>query len=90
MQSIVAEQYFNKKIKYARSLSFSTTNLYNTCLVMFSNAIITSPVYFNHAQCQASEDAGQTAGLEVLHVIDKPITVAALPLFMVSTAQTTL
>jgi molecular chaperone DnaK len=30
------------------------------------------PAYFNDAQQQATKDAGQIAGLEVLHVINEP------------------
>ena len=44
---------------------------------MFSNAVITVPAYFNDAQRQATKDAGQIAGLEVLRVINEP-TAAAL------------
>jgi molecular chaperone DnaK len=44
---------------------------------LFSNAVITVPAYFNDAQRQATKDAGQIAGLEVLHVINEP-TAAAL------------
>ena len=44
---------------------------------LFSNAVITVPAYFNDAQRQATKDAGQIAGLEVLRVINEP-TAAAL------------
>ncbi|KYQ90769.1 heat shock protein Hsp70 family protein [Tieghemostelium lacteum] len=40
-------------------------------------AVITCPAYFNDAQRQATKDAGQIAGLEVLRVINEP-TAAAL------------
>ena len=43
----------------------------------FSHAVITVPAYFNDAQRQATKDAGQIAGLEVLRVINEP-TAAAL------------
>ncbi|KAF8256340.1 heat shock protein 70 family, partial [Lactarius quietus] len=33
-----------------------------------NHAVITIPAYFNDAQRQATKDAGQVAGLEVLHV----------------------
>jgi len=42
-----------------------------------SEAIITVPAYFNDAQRQATRDAGQVAGLEVLRIINEP-TAAAL------------
>ncbi|VEL33095.1 unnamed protein product [Protopolystoma xenopodis] len=41
------------------------------------NAVITVPAYFNDSQRQATKDAGQIAGLEVLRVINEP-TAAAL------------
>eukprot|EP01133_Synstelium_polycarpum_P016771 gene16771-19944_t len=41
------------------------------------NAVITCPAYFNDAQRQATKDAGQIAGLNVLRVINEP-TAAAL------------
>ncbi|KIK18742.1 hypothetical protein PISMIDRAFT_14127 [Pisolithus microcarpus 441] len=34
---------------------------------------ITVPAYFNNAQRQATEDAGQIAGIEVCHVINEPM-----------------
>ncbi|MCY2995334.1 MAG: molecular chaperone DnaK, partial [Planctomycetota bacterium] len=40
-------------------------------------AVITVPAYFNHAQRQATKDAGRIAGLNVLRVINEP-TAAAL------------
>jgi molecular chaperone DnaK len=43
----------------------------------FSHAVITVPAYFNDAQRQATKDAGQIAGLDVLRVINEP-TAAAL------------
>jgi molecular chaperone DnaK len=45
--------------------------------VCFSHAVITVPAYFNDAQRQATKDAGQIAGLDVLRVINEP-TAAAL------------
>uniref|UniRef100_A0A0K8TS32 Putative heat shock protein cognate 5 n=1 Tax=Tabanus bromius TaxID=304241 RepID=A0A0K8TS32_TABBR len=41
------------------------------------NAVITVPAYFNDSQRQATKDAGQIAGLNVLRVINEP-TAAAL------------
>ncbi len=41
------------------------------------NAVVTVPAYFNDSQRQATKDAGQIAGLEVLRVINEP-TAAAL------------
>ena len=42
-----------------------------------SKAVITVPAYFNDAQRQATKDAGQIAGLEVMRIISEP-TAAAL------------
>ena len=42
-----------------------------------SKAVITVPAYFNDAQRQATKDAGQIAGLEVVRIINEP-TAAAL------------
>uniref|UniRef100_A0A0X3NWK6 Stress-70 protein n=1 Tax=Schistocephalus solidus TaxID=70667 RepID=A0A0X3NWK6_SCHSO len=42
-----------------------------------SNAVITVPAYFNDSQRQATKDAGQISGLNVLRVINEP-TAAAL------------
>jgi molecular chaperone DnaK len=42
-----------------------------------TNAIVTVPAYFNDAQRQATKDAGQIAGLNVLRIINEP-TAAAL------------
>jgi len=41
------------------------------------NAVVTVPAYFNDAQRQATKDAGQIAGLNVLRIINEP-TAAAL------------
>ena len=37
-----------------------------------TQAVITVPAYFNDAQRQATKDAGQIAGLEVLRIINEP------------------
>ncbi|WP_342638419.1 molecular chaperone DnaK [Orientia tsutsugamushi] len=42
-----------------------------------NKAVITVPAYFNDAQRQATKDAGQIAGLEVLRIVNEP-TAAAL------------
>jgi len=42
-----------------------------------TQAVITTPAYFNDAQRQATKDAGKIAGLEVLRIINEP-TAAAL------------
>ncbi|MFL5827808.1 MAG: molecular chaperone DnaK [Thermoleophilaceae bacterium] len=42
-----------------------------------TEAVITVPAYFNDAQRQATKDAGQIAGLDVLRIINEP-TAAAL------------
>ena len=41
------------------------------------NAVVTCPAYFNDAQRQATKDAGQISGLNVLRIINEP-TAAAL------------
>lgn len=43
-----------------------------------TDAVITTPAYFNDAQRQATKDAGQIAGLNVLRIVNEP-TAAALP-----------
>src|SRR5262249_19562995 len=40
-------------------------------------AVITVPAYFNDAQRQATKDAGRTAGLDVLRIVNEP-TAASL------------
>src|SRR5437868_3244391 len=42
-----------------------------------SKAVVTVPAYFNDAQRQATKDAGQIAGLEVMRIVNEP-TAAAL------------
>jgi len=42
-----------------------------------TDAVITVPAYFNDAQRQATKDAGQIAGLEVMRIINEP-TAASL------------
>ena len=42
-----------------------------------AKAVITVPAYFNDSQRQATKDAGQIAGLEVLRIVNEP-TAAAL------------
>jgi Molecular chaperone len=50
---------------------------YPVSLHVFSHAVVTVPAYINDAQRQATKDAGQIAGLDVLRVINEP-TAAAL------------
>lgn len=50
------------------------------------NAVVTVPAYFNDSQRQATKDAGQIAGLNVLRVINEP-TAAALAYGMDKTAD---
>jgi molecular chaperone DnaK len=54
-----------------------------------TEAVITVPAYFNDAQRQATRDAGQIAGLEVLRIINEP-TAAALAYGMDKTGQETI
>jgi molecular chaperone DnaK len=42
-----------------------------------TQAVITVPAYFNDAQRQATKDAGQIAGLEVLRIINEPTAAGA-------------
>src|SRR6266851_1925086 len=42
-----------------------------------SKAVVTVPAYFNDSQRQATKDAGQIAGLEVMRIVNEP-TAAAL------------
>ena len=42
-----------------------------------TDAVITMPAYFNDAQRQATKEAGQIAGLNVLRIVNEP-TAAAL------------
>src|SRR5450830_206909 len=51
-----------------------------------SKAVITVPAYFNDAQRQATKDAGQIAGLEVMRIINEP-TAAALAYGLEKKAQ---
>jgi L1 cell adhesion molecule like protein len=41
-----------------------------------SNAVITTPAYFNDAQRQATKDAGSICGLNVLRIINEPTAAA--------------
>ncbi|WP_428262097.1 molecular chaperone DnaK [Haliangium sp.] len=41
-----------------------------------SQAVITTPAYFDEAQRQATKDAGRIAGLEVLRIINEPTAAA--------------
>ncbi|BET00225.1 Hypothetical protein NTJ_13041 [Nesidiocoris tenuis] len=41
-----------------------------------NNAVITVPAYFNDSQRQATKDAGQIAGLDVLRIINEPTAAA--------------
>src|SRR2546428_373819 len=45
--------------------------------VVITDAVITVPAYFNDAQRQATKNAGQIAGLNVIRIINEP-TAAAL------------
>lgn len=54
-----------------------------------NKAVITVPAYFNDSQRQATKDAGQIAGLEVMRIINEP-TAAALAFGMDKTADKTI
>jgi molecular chaperone DnaK len=51
-----------------------------------NKAVITVPAYFNDSQRQATKDAGQIAGLEVMRIINEP-TAAALAYGLEKKAQ---
>tara|TARA_B100001769_G_scaffold38275_1_gene26014 strand:+ start:192 stop:2114 length:1923 start_codon:yes stop_codon:yes gene_type:complete len=51
-----------------------------------NKAVITVPAYFNDAQRQATKDAGQISGLEVMRIINEP-TAAALAYGLESKSQ---
>ena len=51
-----------------------------------TNAVITVPAYFNDAQRQATKDAGEIAGLNVMRIINEP-TAAALAYGLNQTAE---
>merc|ERR1719506_3424097 len=40
------------------------------------NAVITVPAYFNDSQRQATKDAGQISGMNVLRIINEPTAAA--------------
>src|SRR5687767_6679506 len=61
--------------KYTATPEIYTLSLHDALPI--SKAVITVPAYFNDAQRQATKDAGQIAGLEVLRIINEP-TAAAL------------
>ena len=42
-----------------------------------SKAVITVPAYFNDAQRQATKDAGQIAGLEVMRIVNEPTAIVS-------------
>src|SRR6516165_1630634 len=42
----------------------------------FTDAVITVPAYFSDAQRQATKEAGQIAGLNVLRIINEPTSAA--------------
>src|SRR3546814_13082697 len=44
-----------------------------------TEAVITVPAYFNDSQRQATQDAGKTAGLEVLRTLHHPTPPALAP-----------
>ncbi|KAF9963133.1 ATPase with role in protein import into the ER, partial [Actinomortierella ambigua] len=41
-----------------------------------THAIVTVPAYFNDAQRQATKDAGATAGLDVIRIVNEPVAAA--------------
>lgn len=59
--------YILKAVKEAAGMSLGES---------VTKAVLTVPAYFNAAQRQATKDAGQLAGLEVLRIINNPYAVA--------------
>ena len=43
-----------------------------------TDAVITVPAYFNDAERQATKDAGQIAGLNVLRIVNEPTAAASI------------
>src|SRR5438445_7600202 len=58
-------------------IDLGTTNSVVAVMEGGQPVVITVPAYFNDAQRQATKDAGQVAGLEVMRIINEP-TAAAL------------
>src|SRR5229473_3906131 len=54
-----------------------------------TDAVITTPAYFNDAQRQATKEAGQIAGLNVLRIINEP-TAAALAYHLDKSGEATI
>ncbi len=54
-----------------------------------TQAVITVPAYFDDSQRQATKQAGEIAGLEVLRIINEP-TAAALPMVWIKRTHTRL
>src|SRR5256886_9231704 len=54
-----------------------------------ADAVITTPAYFNDAQRQATKEAGQIAGLNVLRIINEP-TAAALAYHLEKESEATI
>lgn len=59
--------YIFKAVKEAAAMSLGEA---------VTKAVLTVPAYFNDAQRQATKDAGQLAGLEVVRLINSPTAVA--------------
>ncbi|MDX5398566.1 MAG: molecular chaperone DnaK, partial [Actinomycetes bacterium] len=74
--SIEGKQYTPQEIS-ARILGKLKTDAESYLGEPVTDAVITVPAYFNDAQRQATKDAGQIAGLNVLRIINEP-TAAAL------------
>ncbi|KAG6813292.1 hypothetical protein H0H92_012447 [Tricholoma furcatifolium] len=70
-QSFSAEELSSMVLVKMRETAEQFTNK------SIKHAVVTVPAYFNDAQRQATKDAGQIAGLDVLRVINEP-TAAAL------------
>lgn len=82
-----AENYLGTNVKvrplnrvFSAKSTISTglnVNVLKHDLFSLQNAVVTVPAYFNDSQRQATKDAGQISGLNVLRVINEP-TAAAL------------
>jgi molecular chaperone DnaK len=74
--SIEGKEYTAQEIS-ARILGKLKTDAESYLGEPVTDAVVTVPAYFNDAQRQATKDAGQIAGLNVLRIINEP-TAAAL------------
>jgi heat shock protein 1/8 len=79
---IIQVEYLNKKHTFypeeisSMILRYLKDTASNYLGQEVKNAVITVPAYFNDSQRQATKDAGQIAGLNVLRIINEPTAAA--------------